>query len=691
MDGIINVPTFAGSSIGTTGTGLDRIVDVIEADPSLKASLPQATIDEGAGYANAIDTLFLQGLAATDPNYSSSTGLFLPLTTTDIVNVEQWFQSNPTVLAEFTADHGAQASSGYHLDKGQPPGTDIFAAAAVNTVFDGMLHIGFKIDPGAGGSLEAGNIQNENGAENATIQHLADWYNYFLYNNAATGTGLDQITQAIQNDSSLAAGDTADRIETGAAAANSLNALIVQGMKATGAGEEGEFTGADVVTLNGWIQSDSTRLAEYQNLIGSIAPGGVGRGGFQDVFDAGAGSTMDGLDLINVVAEGVYDIGAQITSGQIANENGFGTTSVGQIATWLNEIDYKKTDTIEATPGGDHLDLADGTYTVNASAAGNYWIHGGNGSYTVTTGDGDSYVAGGAGNLTLHSGVGQGLFYGGSGTTVIYGGGDDQITGGSGANELHGGGDGTSITGGSGTNAIYAGAGTEYLSAGSGDSTIYGGTGYNEIIGGAGTDVIHAGSGFSFILAGNGATTLYGGSGDATVYGGSGATTIIGGAGVLQATAGSGDTTFELSSHGGRPSRARASFRATASAPAAAKTPLSSMSRPTLRRRPSPPTPTATAPSTGAASSRTTTPPSRATGTTASVRSTSTASTPRRTRSPSTATTPASRSSPRTTSTEPGETTSTSASPTPHRPMRAPISDRSKSSAAAISSWPTSP
>lgn len=558
MSALISVPTFAASSLATTGTGLDEIVDIIVDDSSLKASLPQSTIDQGATYADDIEVIFLEGLAATDSSYNAATGqLTTALTTTDIVKIEEWIRANPTLLAQFVADHGDsgdgtdEGPSGYHLVKGQAVGTDLFQQAAVNTVIDGMLHIGFPIDAGSDGALESGRIQNEDGAANATIQQLTDWYNYFLDNPATTGAGLDQITTAIMKDADLAQTDSVENILTGANSANGLNQLLIQAMKATGAGEEGQFTGQDIVTLNSWIRANA--LTQYQSLLGAISSGGYGSGGYQSVFDAGAGATIDGLSLTDVVAEGVYDLGNVISGGKIANENGAGSVSVGQIATWLNQIFYNNATTIEASPGGDHLTLADGDFIVNAASAGDYWIQCGAGAYTITTGAGDSYVAGGDGDLTLTSGSGNGLFYGGSGTNIIHGGGDDRIFGGSGTNELYAGASGSFVEGGSGTNYIYGGAGSEALYAGSGTSTIYAGTGYDEIVGGSGTDVIHGGASWDYILAGGGTTTIDGGAGGAAIYGGSGALTIIGGAGGLTVNAGSGATSVTLSSHGYEP------------------------------------------------------------------------------------------------------------------------------------------
>jgi hypothetical protein len=72
-----------------------------------------------------------------------------------------------------------------------------------------------------------------------------------------TGTGLDQLVNAIFADTGLAGANTAPDLLGGAAAANAMNQIILEAAAATGAATDGIFTANEVVAMNAWIRDTS--------------------------------------------------------------------------------------------------------------------------------------------------------------------------------------------------------------------------------------------------------------------------------------------------------------------------------------------------------------------------------------------------------------------------------------------------
>jgi hypothetical protein len=81
-----------------------------------------------------------------------------------------------------------------------------------------------------------------------------------------TGTGLDQLVNAVFADTGLAGANTAPDLLGGAAAANAMNQIILEVVAATGAATDGLFTANEVVAMNAWIRTH--RLTEWTALHG---------------------------------------------------------------------------------------------------------------------------------------------------------------------------------------------------------------------------------------------------------------------------------------------------------------------------------------------------------------------------------------------------------------------------------------
>ena len=134
------------------------------------------------------------------------------LTRADLRDVNAWIRSHE--LANWTALHGDDESceeTGFHLVQDDGASTRLFDRNAVDTVADGIYHLGFAICDGR--------VLNEDGNANASLADLSSWLNRLLatdlagstldnadynpYAKGTTGTGLDQIVNLITADEGL--------------------------------------------------------------------------------------------------------------------------------------------------------------------------------------------------------------------------------------------------------------------------------------------------------------------------------------------------------------------------------------------------------------------------------------------------------------------------------------------------------
>ncbi len=111
---------------------------------------------------------------------------------------------------------------------------------------------------------------------------------------------------------------TGSDIAAGAAAADGINTLIVQAIRATGAANDGEITTSDVYAISESIRSTSYAAfsAFHGNDEGSVETG------FHLVQSDGAYTRPFGQNAIDTILDGLYHIGFQIVDGRFQNEDG---------------------------------------------------------------------------------------------------------------------------------------------------------------------------------------------------------------------------------------------------------------------------------------------------------------------------------------------------------------------------------
>ena len=325
---------------GATGTGLDLLTDIIEADPSLERRLDVEDIAGGVDAANTMNSLIIEGIMATG---AANDGI---IQTSDMRDINAWVRSDASRFAEFQAAHGNDEDgieTGFHLVQGDGAVSRLYGENAVNTVADGIYHFGFEI--------ARGRFLNEDGNRNQSVEDVAAWINELLSDDdlaaltnmdvvtsvrGSTNTGLDGIIDIIMADPGLNDDiSTSDRVG-GAQAANTLNEMIIQGLIAVGAAQDGNISALDVSGVNSWIRDDAGRYAQFVELHGNDE--GDIETGYHLVQNDGADSHLFGRNAVNTIADGIYHIGFEINRGRFQNEDGNANASVTNVAAWLNDL-----------------------------------------------------------------------------------------------------------------------------------------------------------------------------------------------------------------------------------------------------------------------------------------------------------------------------------------------------------------
>lgn len=171
-----------------TGTGLDYLTEIITKDPGLAANIPVQDIWGGAIAAAGLNGLLVE---AVDNTGVADDGV---ISADEIGVLDAYVGANWYDL--FAALHGDDENgeeTGFHLVQNDGATTQLYGENAVDTVADGLYHIGF----GGDGT----NLTNEDGNANATYTDAAQWMNNLLAEELAGDFFADKfvfIDEALQ-------------------------------------------------------------------------------------------------------------------------------------------------------------------------------------------------------------------------------------------------------------------------------------------------------------------------------------------------------------------------------------------------------------------------------------------------------------------------------------------------------------
>lgn len=522
----------------TTGTGLDRIVDLIMADKGLDRRISDADIAGGADAANGMNEIIAAGI--------DSTGVLADglISVDDVRALNAFIRADAGRLDDWVRLHGDDeggTETGFHLVQNDGARTKMFGKNLVDTVADGIYHLGFRI--------ERDRLLNEDGDANARLDDVADWLNYFYVDQSTTASGLDVIVDLIKTDRGLARNTEAGDIVGGAAAANEMNQIIVDLVGTTGALADGWITAEDLREMNAAIRGDAALLEKWTELHGDDEGGA--ETGFHLVQNDGASTTFFGKNLVDTIADGIYHLGFEIRGDRFLNEDGDANARLDDVATWLNFF-YKQSALVTGDGGSNTIDGTDAGEQINADG----------GNDTVRAGAGDDLVYGGSGRDWIEAGAGDDLVYAGKG--------DDTALGGQGADTFRVSGSGQcrfegfdTYWGGAGQDVIAAvgeavDIGVRALTAAHSIEAIdaTGATGPVRLLGDSGANVIDLSGvelrGLVEVDGGRGDDLVSGSAGDDTLRGGAGNDRIAGGLGADALYGGRGRDIFDFSGDWGR-------------------------------------------------------------------------------------------------------------------------------------------
>ncbi len=326
---------------GTTGTGLDQLIDIIQQDVRLEGRIPTSEIAEASKSANIINQLILDGIKATGAANDGK------IDAADLRDINAWIQADEARYQAFIEAHGDDEDTeetGFHLVQNDGARSRLFGEEAVNTVADGIYHIGFDI--------MNGRFLNEDGNYNQSVEKVAAWLDELLsdedkaslvntdiesYVDGSTGTGLDQLIDIINDDPRLQTHIATSEIAQGAKAADSLNAMILEGILATGIAQDGVITTQDVLELNTWIRSDEARLQQFTDFHGNDNADGT-ETGFHLLEHDGSTTDLFGRNAVDIVMDGIYHIGFEVENNRFQDQNGKSNVTADSVAKWLNDL-----------------------------------------------------------------------------------------------------------------------------------------------------------------------------------------------------------------------------------------------------------------------------------------------------------------------------------------------------------------
>ncbi|MBL8575052.1 MAG: hypothetical protein JNM13_15360, partial [Hyphomicrobiaceae bacterium] len=453
---------------GTTGTGLDQIIEMIGSDDGLAHRISSTDIAAGAHAADTINNLIVDAIRETG---AANDGV---ITTAEAYDLSDYIRSHH--YDEFVAAHGddeGDSETGYHLVQNDGATTRLFAENAVNTVFDGLYHIGFD--------TVWGHFVNEDGNANVRVETVAYWLNQLLQQDLQNGT--------------LANGDATPVVPTGPLGSSTNPDVVVDQ-----AGNAVLAAGARNLTLTG----------EARNGTGNAATNRMTGNGHDNLLDGASGNDeLDGGDGNDVLIGGR---GAdRMTGGR------------GDDTYWLDNAGDEVVELTGTGSGNDTVNITRGfaSYTMGAgledlvsTQATAFGVVGNGRANRIETGRGADSLNGGAGGDSLFSGAGNDRLEGEAG--------NDSLDGGTGADTMLGGigndtyivdnaGDVVSEAADAGTDQVHAsisyrlGANTEWLVlTGDADLNATGNALANRITGNGGDNCLNGGGGTDRLIGGGG-------------------------------------------------------------------------------------------------------------------------------------------------------------------------------------------
>jgi len=330
---------------GDSGTNLDNLIEKMRNDEGLKRNVSANDIREGLKAANEMNKLIIEAIKAEGLANDNV------LSTADIREINNYLTANHLgIWKELHGDDEKREETGFHLIQNDGATSRMFNSNVVNSIADGIYHLGFK-------TKQKNRLTNEDGNANKSFQQVAGWLAYILKddlkanklaNNAydevtgTTNTTFDKIIPVIFNDKGLLEKVSTGDMREAAKSANKMNALLVEAIKETNSAEDGNISVEDTKNINTYLVKNHAR--EWKILHGDDEKNS--ETGFHLIQNDGAKTVIENRNLFNSLADSIYHLGFKTKfKNNLTNEDGNKNASFKKVAYWLNkylQADIKK-------------------------------------------------------------------------------------------------------------------------------------------------------------------------------------------------------------------------------------------------------------------------------------------------------------------------------------------------------------
>jgi hypothetical protein len=330
----------ADSNYDTTGTGLDKITEIINSDKRLSSRVSPEGIAVASDSANRMNEIILEAI------YSKGAANDQRINTADVRSINDYIHDN--YYEEWLTLHGDDedgVESGFHFVQNNGARTILYGVNAINQLADGIYHLGFE-------PTRKFRLTNEDGNRNKTFMKIAHWLDTLLRIELQSGTlanasiqepegttfsGLDQVITAIYNDQSLETRISLDDMREGAQAADAMNQLIMKAVHEQDLNSDGEISVDDTKAINRYLVTNYA--VQWAALHGDDEKQGE-ESGYHLVQSDGARTYMFGANALNRVFDGIYHLGfeADGKGKRLLNEDGNKNTSFRMVAYWLDSL-----------------------------------------------------------------------------------------------------------------------------------------------------------------------------------------------------------------------------------------------------------------------------------------------------------------------------------------------------------------
>ncbi|RUM58247.1 MAG: hypothetical protein DSY60_02370 [Persephonella sp.] len=152
---------------GETGTGLDKVIDIIFNDKGLQLKCSTGDLREAAKSANEMNKILIEAINAIDALEDKK------ITKDEIFKINRYIVENyGDVWQKLHGNDEEGKETGFHKVVKNGAKTKLFEKNAINKVFDGIYHLGFPIDKKR--------LTNEDGNRNVPVKKIAEWLTKLL-------------------------------------------------------------------------------------------------------------------------------------------------------------------------------------------------------------------------------------------------------------------------------------------------------------------------------------------------------------------------------------------------------------------------------------------------------------------------------------------------------------------------------